>query len=284
MDTVVKGVCLLPILGCCILSAMYVLSLYVWQNTHLRNHPSIIKKRSLSVFVTALISPVIIYLFGSPEMVYKHSMLDLLGFRIEGLFMACTVPLILTMILFLGPLTMQSHSDNWQLYAEPMYWLNNCRDLVWLRDHVVAPFSEELTFRACMLPLLMDCLQPQDSVFICPLFFGFAHFHHVVGRVKNGYKLKSAVLLSVFQFLYTTMFGAYSALLFLRTGHFVAPFLAHAFCNHMGFPNFREVFAYDEPKRSITLFLCIVGLLAWCYLLEPLTNPLWYQNTLYWKS
>lgn len=80
------------------------------------------------------------------------------------------------------------------------------------------------------------------------------------------------------------MFGAYSALLFLRTGHFVAPFLAHAFCNHMGFPNFREVFAYDEPKRSTTLFLCIVGLLAWCYLLEPLTNPLWYHNTLYWKS
>ena len=33
----------------------------------------------------------------------------------------------------------------------------------------------------------------------------------------------------------------YSALLFIRTGHFAAPFLVHAYCNFMGFPDFAEV-------------------------------------------
>ena len=86
-----------------------------------------------------------------------------------------------------------------------------------------------------------------------------------------------------FQFMYTTLFGAYSAYLFLRTGHFVAPFLAHAFCNHMGFPDLVDLMNYTEPKRCLLMLLCIVGLLAWCLLLTPLTNPHWYSNTVYFK-
>jgi hypothetical protein len=30
-------------------------------------------------------------------------------------------------------------------------------DLIWLRNHVVAPLSEEITCTACMLPLLLQC-------------------------------------------------------------------------------------------------------------------------------
>lgn len=283
MEGFLKSGCILPICGCIALSAMYVLSLYVWQNPHLRNDPAVIKKKFFSVFVTSVLSPFAIYIFSSSDLPSKHSIFDLLGLRYSGLFMAATVPLILTMVLFLGPLSMQSQTDNWDLYSEPMYWIDSCKDLIWLRDHVVAPFSEELTFRACMLPLLVQCFRPQSAVFICPLFFGIAHFHHVIGQVKNGRRLKSAILLSGFQFLFTTIFGAYSAFLFLRTGHVIAPFLAHAFCNHIGFPNFREIGTYEEPKRSITFTLCVVGLISWCCLLSPLTNPLWYKNNIYWR-
>lgn len=90
-------------------------------------------------------------------------------------------------------------------------------------------------------------------------------------------------LFAGFQFSYTTLFGAYSAYLFLRTGHFVAPFLAHAFCNHMGFPDFSEVFNMQEPQRTLTMCVCVVGLVSWCLLLEPLTNPHWYDNTVFYK-
>ena len=45
----------------------------------------------------------------------------------------------------------------------------------------------------------------------------------------------------ILQFAYTTIFGMYSAFLFVKTGHFAAPFIVHAYCNFMGFPDFMEV-------------------------------------------
>lgn len=49
---------------------------------------------------------------------------------------------------------------------------SNFTDLIWLRNYVVAPISEEFTFRACIIPLLLQCFQPMTAVFICPVFFG----------------------------------------------------------------------------------------------------------------
>lgn len=42
----------------------------------------------------------------------------------------------------------------------------------WLRNQVVAPLTEELVFRACMLPMLVPCTGPSAAIFTCPLFFG----------------------------------------------------------------------------------------------------------------
>ena len=53
-----------------------------------------------------------------------------------------------------------------------MFWVNYFQNLLWLRNHVVAPLSEEFTFRACMLPLLLQSFTPMTSIFITPLFFG----------------------------------------------------------------------------------------------------------------
>ncbi|KAM7289706.1 CAAX prenyl protease 2 isoform X1 [Ixodes scapularis] len=185
------------------------------------------------------------------------------------------------MVLFTGPLVLHYFDGIWSLYigksspsavckpsaclschdpclAEPRYWYSNLKNLIWLRNHIVAPLSEEFTFRACMLPLLVPCLGQRAAILICPLFFGV-----------------------VFQFGYTTIFGAYSVYLFLRTGHFVAPFVAHAFCNHMGFPDMSEVFGYKQPRLSLLLLAFLGGLVAWASLLEPLTQPDIYHNSLY---
>jgi len=45
-------------------------------------------------------------------------------------------------------------------------------DLIWLRNYVVAPISEEFTFRACIIPLLLQRFQPITTILICPVFFG----------------------------------------------------------------------------------------------------------------
>jgi prenyl protein peptidase len=102
-----------------------------------------------------------------------------MGFRTEGLFMAVVVPLLLTIILFLGPLCVQMTNGVWRIYSEPMYWFNSMQNLMWLRNHVVAPLSEEFTFRACMLPLLLQAFQPMTAVMITPLFFGVGEYSHL---------------------------------------------------------------------------------------------------------
>ena len=77
--------------------------------------------------------------------------------------------------------------------------------------------------------MLLQCFTPTTAIFVGPLFFGVAHFHHVVERVETGMKLKHALFISCFQFTYTTLFGAYAAFLFAKTGHLAAPFTAHSF-------------------------------------------------------
>ncbi|XP_014604554.1 CAAX prenyl protease 2 [Polistes fuscatus] len=249
--------CISGIFSCFVLSVVYIASLYVWNSPHNREHPSTIKRRFFSVFVVALISPIFLYV-GLDEKVYqKATIWELLGLRWSGLFQASIIPFLLTMILFLGPLSVQIFNGFWRLYAEPMYWLGSVHTLIWWRNHIVAPLSEEWTFRA-------------------------SHFHHVVERIKMGMEIKLALFISCFQFAYTTLFGAYAAFLFVKTGHFIAPFIAHSFCNHMGFPELSEVVAYKDPLKRAALFsLFVIGLFAWCFLLTPMTDPAIYHNNLF---
>lgn len=221
--------------SCFTLSCLYVSSLYVWSTTsdenrwvrayaeefkhpnvdldasttHFSDHPTTIKKRFFSISVVSLISPLFVYFFSS-ENVFKHSTLwEVLGLRWSGFLSALIFPLLLTMILFLGPLSLQLSNSIWKIYSglknnsnsnsneneaetsrelseptgefrltfpEPKFWLHTCQNLLWLRNHVVAPLSEEFTFRACMMPLLLQSFTTTTSIFITPLFFGVGEF------------------------------------------------------------------------------------------------------------
>ncbi|XP_044265381.1 CAAX prenyl protease 2 isoform X1 [Tribolium madens] len=267
---------------CLLMSVTYVASLHVWKSPHNRDHPSTIKKRFISVFFMLFISPCFLYIGIHSKTLEKISLLGLLGFKTRGLCQATVMPLFLTMILFLGPIAMKIHSGLLKLYTEPMYWINNMKNLIWLRNHLVAPLSEEFTYRSCMLPLLLECFSPMTAVSISPLFFGVAHFHHMQERIKYGMDFNTAFKIACFQFVYTTIFGMYSAYLLLRTGHFMSTFIVHAFCNHMGFPDLVEVTTYKREKKIIITCLFFVGFGLWCLLLNPLTEPTWYYNNLSW--
>ena len=98
----------------------------------------------------------------------------------------------------------------------------------------------------------------------------------------------------------------YSALLFIRTGHFAAPFLVHAYCNFMGFPDFAEVIvssfvisfqldhhlshllsllfqvANAEPRRRTFLSaMFLLGAISFYLAIDLLTEPSLYQNLVY---
>jgi len=110
---------------------------------------------------------------GHARRLDKYSLAEVIGLRTAGLGQALVLPLLLTFVLFLGPSVMlflevtgietcSSASICWHRLRLNLtfYWRRSIRDWKWWRNHVVAPFSEEFTFRACMLPMLLRHYTP----------------------------------------------------------------------------------------------------------------------------
>jgi len=282
--TCVKEYCLSALLA-----VFYVGSIYVWkQSTERSTHPTVVKKRFLSVSVATIICVLAVQYFLNPSLSkgQSRSFWALLGFRSDGLLNAVFFPIILTVVLFLGPLVIDTLNGEGFVYnlRNVSEFVTRSRDIVWIRNYIFAPISEEVVFRACMLVLIIDCTHPLLAMLSCPLFFGAAHVHHVLEQVRFGVKWKQAILVSSFQFLYTTIFGAYSAFLFLRTGHVIAPIAVHAFCNTMGFPDFGSVTNMSRGHQVLSVTTTVLGLICWVFLLHPLTHPELFSNTLPWSS
>lgn len=73
-----------------------------------------------------------------------------------------------------------------------------------------------------------------------------------------------------------------SVLIVSFLGHFVAPVVVHAFCNHMGFPAFQEVMSHPNTETRHKLMASfVIGLVMWMALLYPITSPFLYSNDIY---
>ncbi|XP_047241088.1 CAAX prenyl protease 2 isoform X2 [Girardinichthys multiradiatus] len=218
--------CWLSVLSCLLLACCYVGSLYVWRSDLPRDHPAVIKRRFTSVLVVSGLSPLFVWAWREFTAVRTISpLLGLLGIRLEGFISAIVLPLLLTMVLFLGPL----------------------------------------------MQLAMDC----PWSFTDGIRVVLAHFHHVIELLRFRQGTLSGIFLSaVFQFSYTAVFGAYTAFIFIRTGHLMGPVLCHSFCNYMGFPAIST--ALEHPQRLIILSSYLFGVLLFFMLLFPLTDPSFY--------
>ncbi|KAM9219763.1 CAAX prenyl protease 2 isoform 1-T1 [Dugong dugon] len=276
--------CWVSVFSCLSLACSYVGSLYVWKSELPRDHPAVIKRRFTSVLVVSSLSPLCVLLWRELTGIQPGtSLLTLMGFRLEGIFPAALLPLLLTMILFLGPLMQLSMdcscdlADGLKVVLAPRSWARCLTDMRWLRNQVIAPLTEELVFRACMLPMLAPCTGLGPAVFTCPLFFGVAHFHHIIEQLRfRQSSVGSIVLSAAFQFSYTAVFGAYTAFLFIRTGHLIGPVLCHSFCNYMGFP--AVCAALEHPQRRPLLAGYALGVGLFLLLLQPLTDPKLYGS------
>ncbi|XP_007461982.1 PREDICTED: CAAX prenyl protease 2 isoform X1 [Lipotes vexillifer] len=276
--------CWVSVFSCLSLACSYVGSLYVWKSELPRDHPAVIKRRFTSVLVVSSLSPLCVLLWRELTGIQPGtSLLTLMGFRLEGIFPAALLPLLLTMILFLGPLMQLSMdcpcdlADRLKVVLAPRSWSRCLTDMRWLRNQVIAPLTEELVFRACMLPMLAPCTGLGPAVFTCPLFFGVAHFHHIFEQLRFRQSSVGSIFLSAaFQFSYTAVFGAYTAFLFIRTGHLIGPVLCHSFCNYMGFP--AVCAALEHPQRRLLLAGYALGVGFFLLLLQPLTDPKLYGS------
>ncbi|XP_073665334.1 CAAX prenyl protease 2 isoform X17 [Tursiops truncatus] len=195
--------CWVSVFSCLSLACSYVGSLYVWKSELPRDHPAVIKRRFTSVLVVSSLSPLCVLLWRELTGIQPGtSLLTLMGFRLEGIFPAALLPLLLTMILFLGPLMQLSMdcpcdlADRLKVVLAPRSWARCLTDMRWLRNQVIAPLTEELVFRACMLPMLAPCTGLGPAVFTCPLFFGVAHFHHIFEQLRFRQSSVGSIFLS----------------------------------------------------------------------------------------
>ena len=111
--------------------------------------------------------------------------------------------------------------------------------LKYINEITQGPITEELVFRSLLIPLhLLTNMSPSNIVYICPLYFGIAHVHHFYEfTLTHPYTpLVPAILRSVIQFGYTTVFGWFATFVFIRTGSVWTVVLAHSFCNWAGLP------------------------------------------------
>jgi hypothetical protein len=116
--------CRASILSCLFMSSFYVVSLYLWskQNRYNRNSTPVIKRRFISVFITCILSLLLIYAIAQDESVsskreYSKYISEWIGFKFDSyLFVSILNPLLLTIILFIGPLVQHLLSN--YLYSE----------------------------------------------------------------------------------------------------------------------------------------------------------------------
>ncbi|XP_053224208.1 CAAX prenyl protease 2 isoform X2 [Podarcis raffonei] len=111
-----SGLCWASLFSCLSLACCYVGSLYVWKSHLPRDHPAVIKRRFTSVLIVSSLSPIFIWAWKEVTGIKPDaSLLALMGFRLEGIIPATVLPLLLTMVLFLGPLIQLSMDCPWDL-------------------------------------------------------------------------------------------------------------------------------------------------------------------------
>jgi prenyl protein peptidase len=196
-----------------------------------------------------------------------------LGLRIEGFLAAACLPLALTALLFAGPLV--------ALACSPCgLWAQRGAGLtpeVRLRNWLVAPLTEEFIYRSCLLSFLLDSgASPASCIWLSPLLFAASHLHHLHDLTTHqGLALTKALQGILFQLAYTTIFGWLAAFFFVRCRHLVAVVLPHAFCNFVGPPRLPSP---GSRYRTLVGVCYLVGMLAFFYLLLPLTRPKLYSS------
>jgi len=193
-------------------------------------------------------------------------------FSKEGVFLLLRTfrPHLLAPLWFLGPLY-----ANWkQGYTLTPYSLAALvSDIKGLRNYVIAPLTEEVVFRSCILGVYrLARARFAWMVGGGPIFFGVAHLHHAYELYVQGGRtraaLRRAIFISFFQLAYTSLFGTFTGALLLRTHSLSPAFSAHAFCNVMGVPSIGE----DLRSGVDVIIVYVLGIAGFIKYFGPWTT------------
>jgi len=269
----------IAVLGSVILSFSFVAFLYLWKLAGFvdasRDETGTIQRRFISALLSCLCSACLIYgLSQEKKGPGGLSLLELLGLQARGAALASAACLLLTAVLFVGP--MVQHLVTFTHGDAPLMSLPGGGTWIALRNLLFAPFTEEFVFRACLVRLWVAASFPTGAIIFCsPLCFAIAHAHHFIEHVRRTGHKQTALMQVAFQVFYTSLFGMYCNFLLLRTGSTLAVILTHSFCNHQGFPDVGLFVMTNHPlykHRNWLGLLYLVGIIMFGYLLMPLTQ------------
>ncbi|KAI3642508.1 hypothetical protein MP228_012063 [Amoeboaphelidium protococcarum] len=138
--------------------------------------------------------------------------------------------------------------------------------LIILRNFVIAPAVEEFIYRVCITYLLQrDGFTNMQIILLAPQFFGFSHLHHLFGKLRVA-KLRSeainAVLGTLLQYAYTSVFGMIASQLYLRTQSFLTICVVHSIYNIIAFPDVYGDLITDRGQRVRNWSLYIMGVVV----------------------
>ena len=152
-----------------VLSLVFVISLYITPKSHNHNNPVVIKRRIVTVVLLSVLSPLYVWLLSDKAPNNSgYSLRHWIGLIHPT---SSIPPLLLTIILFIGPL-FQAYLDDDNILS------HSINEPVFLRNIIFAPITEEVVFRGCMVPLLFPGFGWTPTIVILPLYFGIAHLHH----------------------------------------------------------------------------------------------------------
>ncbi|XP_047337052.1 CAAX prenyl protease 2-like [Impatiens glandulifera] len=277
------------VMACLAMAVFYVAILYSPTLILRLPPPSSFKSFMIRRFVCAFFSSLLsIILCASilPIRSWKMSYLSsVYGIRLDHMWQAVVYPLSLTSLMYSGSLVLNVlslWSSNGISSDGQDHILSNFSDKMlqhisnisaW-RNYIVAPLTEELVYRACMVPLLLCAgFGTYNVIFFCPIFFSLAHLNHFLEFYMQHQSLARAFTIVGLQLCYTVVFGSYASFLFIRTGHFIAPLIAHVFCNIMGLPTL-----YSRESGGLVTVSFLMGMMGFILLLFPLTYPGMYNN------
>jgi prenyl protein peptidase len=240
----------LAVATCVAMALFYVLILYV--PTVILRLPSASSYTEFMIrrFICAAICTVASLVFTAfilPIKSWEASyILGVYGIRKDHLWQGVVYPLLLTSLVYAGSLVLKLFTllESWKengggcssfnyirsfFQTIPASVLTSASNVSVWRNFIVAPVTEELVFRSCMIPLLLCAgFRINTAIFLCPVLFSLAHLNHFREMyIRHNRSYLRASLIVGLQLGYTVIFGAYASFLFIRTGNIPGIYISY---------------------------------------------------------
>ncbi|KAA6393890.1 MAG: hypothetical protein EZS28_010582 [Streblomastix strix] len=224
---------------------VYVLSIYLWYpfvgEVALQRDSQEQKKRRLCSATACAIASCILCLtlgvnFEDKGIAFNQPCLHLLSIVKSA---------IATVVLFAGPLIQGFVYEN--LNAASVFTTFHYKSVLSWNAYIISPILEEIVFRGQVISIVRHVIGEDEASVIklmisSTIIFVIAHAHHLLEKEAN-------LMQTVGQLFISSLFGALSSFLFIRTRSVLGPIISHIFCNLHGPPPIQRIRNINQVKK-----------------------------------